>query len=165
MTIATFTQLYNTKRKAEGKHEVTFSIEKSKVIKKRQDTYVADEYGRPQLTHSIPAVSKRVVDTNGITKLYQCMWSYYLHTDLKRISSEGSYRPGVGFIPNTNRGIADLMGGYEGKVYYIEVKQRKEKLLSTQIKFKAWVESFGGEYHIVHDFDEMYSLICNIKSK
>lgn len=163
MTISDFQTLWNEHRKAQGKHPVTFSIEKSKVVKKRIDTYDTRENGTPYLVSSIPAVSKRVTDTNGITKLYQAVWKYFLHTDLKRISSEGSYRPGIGFIPNTNRGIADLMGGYESKVYYIEVKQRKEKLLPTQIKFKAWVEDFGGEYHIIHDFQEMYELILNIQ--
>ena len=56
------------------------------------------------------------------------------------------------------------MGGYNGKVYYLEMKQKAEKLLPSQIAFKAWVESFGGEYHIVKGFEDMYSLIKTIHS-
>ena len=166
MTIKEFTKLWNEYRASldPPRYAVKFSIEKTRIVKKRVDTYKANENGVPVLQSREPAVSKRVVDTGGLTKLYQAMFKYFLGTDLKRISSEGSYRPGVGFIPSSNKGIADLMGGYNGKVYYIEMKQKKEKMLPTQVKFKEWVNSFGGEYHIVTGFDDMYSLIKTIHS-
>lgn len=161
MTIKQFTKLWNEYRASldPPRYAVKFSIEKTRIIKKRVDKYVCDEHCRPILLNTEPTVSKRVVDTGGLTKLYQAMFKYFLGTDLKRISSEGSYRPGVGFIPSSNKGIADLMGGYNGKVYYIEMKQKKEKMLPTQVKFKEWVNSFGGEYHIVTGFDDMFILI------
>lgn len=136
---------------------------KSKITKKRKQTWGVDSNGVPVLISEVKAVSKQVVDTNGLTKLYQAMWAHFLGVELKRISSEGNYRHGIGFIKSSNKGIADLMGGYNGKVYYIEIKQSKEKLLPSQIAFKAWVESFNGEYHIVTGFDDMLNLINKIK--
>ena len=136
---------------------------KSKITKKREQTWGVDANGVPVLISEVKAVSKQVVDTNGLTKLYQAMWAHFLGVELKRISSEGNYRHGIGFIKSANKGIADLMGGYNGKVYYIEMKQKKERLLQSQIDFRAWVESFGGEYHIVKGFDDMLNLINKIK--
>lgn len=166
ITLKEFTHLYNLRRSqmTPPRHKVTFSLMKSKVVKKRKDSYVADENGVPKLVGREDGVSKQVVDTNGLTKLYQAMWSHFLGVELKRISSEGNYRHGIGFIKSSNKGLADLMGGYNGKVYYIEIKQKTEKLLPSQIAFKAWVESFNGEYHIVTGFDDMYSLIKKLHS-
>jgi len=135
---------------------------KSKITKKREQKWGVDSNGVPVLISEVKAVSKQVVDTNSITKLYQAMWAHFLGVELKRISSEGNYRHGIGFIKSSNKGIADLMGGYNGKVYYIEMKQKK--LLQSQIDFRAWVESFGGEYHIVKGFEDMYLLIKTIHS-
>jgi len=112
-----------------------------------------------------PAVSKVVEDTNGKTYLFKCMWKLMLGTEMKRISSEGNYRHGIGFIKSPNKGIADLMGGYKGITYYIEVKQDNERLLPSQIKFKQWVESFGGQYHVCRDFDSMLALIMSLTDK
>lgn len=166
MTLPQFTQLLNAHRAqlTPPHHPLKFSLTKRKVVKKRVDKTVMSESGVPRLVTVEPVVTREVADTNGITKLYQEMFYYFLGTKLKRISSEGSWRPGVGFIPSSNKGIADLMGGYNGKVYYIEVKQAKERLLPSQIKFKEWVESFGGEYHVIHSFDEMLNLINKIKT-
>lgn len=167
MTQSQFEQL-NNQRRAEmspPRHAVTFPLTKRKVVKKRTERHYLKPNGVPAIEVLTPTETREVADTGSITKLYQAMWSMWLGTDLKRISSEGSWRPGIGFIPSANRGIADLMGGHNGKVYYIEVKQKSERLLPTQIKFKAWVESFGGEYYIIHNFNEMYELICNIQNK
>lgn len=166
MTLEQFTQLWNAKRAlmTPPRHAERFSIEKSKITKKREQKWGVDGNGVPILISEVKAVSKQVVDTNGLTKLYQAMWAYFLGVELKRISSEGNYRHGIGFIKSSNKGIADLMGGYNGKVYYLEMKQKAEKLLPSQIAFKAWVESFGGEYHIVKGFEDMYSLIKTIHS-
>ena len=161
MDLKTFTHLYNLQRSKMNppRHKVTFSLMKSKITKKREQTWGVDGNGVPVLISEVKAESKQVVDTNGLTKLYQAMWAHFLGVELKRISSEGNYRHGIGFIKSANKGIADLMGGYNGKVYYLEMKQKAEKLLPSQIAFKAWVESFGGEYHIVKGFDDMYFLI------
>ena len=165
ITLKEFQTLYNLQRSKMNppRHKVTFSLMKSKITKKREQTWGVDGNGVPVLISEVKAESKQVVDTNGLTKLYQAMWWFFLGVELKRISSEGNYRHGIGFIKSANKGIADLMGGYNGKVYYLEMKQKAEKLLPSQIAFKAWVESFGGEYHIVKGFEDMLNLINKIK--
>ena len=164
MTLRDFTTLYNQERKRlyPYKHDVTFSIMKSKVTKKSVVTYEADQYGRPIEISRTPSISKQVVDTNGFTKLCQAVWEYYLHTDLKRISSEGSYRKGIGYIKSPNKGISDLMGLYKGNVFFIEIKQAKEKQLDSQVKFEKWTEEGCAMYCIVRSFDDIYNLVQQI---
>ncbi len=163
MTLQQFTTAWNDDRKRQGKHAERFSLTKRKVTKKQTIQYALNDNGIPVEVSRTPAISKVVEDTNGKTYLFKCMWSLFLGSEMKRISSEGNYRHGIGFIKSPNKGIADLMGGYKGITYYVEVKTAKEKLLPSQIKFKEWVESFGGQYHVIHSFNEMYELICNIQ--
>jgi len=163
MTLEQFQTLWNEDRKRQGKHAEKFSLTKRKVTKKQQIQYAMTENMIPTEVSRTPAVSKVVEDTNGKTYLFKCMWQLMLGTEMKRISSEGNYRHGIGFIKSPNKGIADLMGGYKGITYYVEVKQPFEKLLPSQIKFKAWVESFGGQYHVCKTYEEMYELIMSIR--
>lgn len=167
MTIPEFTQLYNERRKASmevGYYPIKFSITKRKTTREavRQDRLT--ESGVPERITLEPKQSKQVVDTNGLTKLYQAVWEYFTGTKLKRISSEGSYRAGInggkgGYIRNTNKGFADLHGLYNGRAYYIEVKQKKERHNPDQLKFIKWVEDGGGQYHTIRGWEEMYQLI------
>jgi len=144
------------------RHKVTFSLMKSKITKKREQTWGVDDNGVPILISEVKAESKQVVDTNGLTKLYQAMFYFFLETELKRISSEGNYRHGIGFIKSTNKGFADLHGLYKGRAIYIEVKSKVEKHLPSQIKFAEWVKKGGGIYVTIRNFDMMYDLIQKI---
>ena len=164
MTLQQFTTAWNDDRKRQGKHAEKFSVTKRKVTKKQTIQYALNDNGIPVEVSRTSAISKVVEDTNGKTYLFKCMWSLFLGSEMKRISSEGNYRHGIGFIKSPNKGIADLMGGYKGITYYVEVKTAKEKLLPSQIKFKAWVESFGGQYHVCRTYDEMYALIESIST-
>ena len=163
MTLQQFQTLWNEDRKRQGLYAEKFSLTKRKILKKQITHYKMNDNGIPVECGKTPAVSKVVEDTNGKTYLFKCMWKLMLGTEMKRISSEGNYRHGIGFIKSPNKGIADLMGGYKGITYYVEVKQDKERLLPSQIKFKAWVESFGGQYHVCRTFEEMYELIMSIR--
>ena len=162
ITQSEFETLYNERRKQAGKHKKTFPLITTKVIKKRQDIYKADENGVPTLVERIPGVSKKAFDTNNFNALCQAVWEYYTGTQLKRISSEGRYRPGIGFIKSTNRGFADLHGIYKGRGIYIETKQVNEKHLKSQKQFKQWVIDGGGLYETVRSFEDMYLLTHTI---
>lgn len=162
ITQSEFETLYNERRKQAGKHKKTFPLITTKVIKKRQDIYKADENGVPTLVERIPGVSKKAFDTNNFNALCQAIWEYYTGTKLKRISSEGRYRVGIGYIKSPNRGFADLHGMYKGRAIYIETKQVKETHLDTQRKFKKWVLSCGGLYETVRSFEDMYLLTHTI---
>jgi hypothetical protein len=168
MNLKQFTTLYNERRQQEmgtTYFPKKFSLEKSKVTKKSIITYEADEHQRPIEVSRTPTISKRVFDINGFHAVCQAVWKYYLGTELKRISSEGSYRKGIGYIKSPNKGISDLMGAYQGRVYFIESKQAKEKQLDSQIKFQQWTEDGGVRYCIVRNFDEIYNLVQEIMKR
>ena len=154
-----FEELWNIRRKElhpVGFYKVSFPLMTSKVIKKSKKIYKADQNGVPTLVQTIPGVSKKAFDTNNFNKLCQAVWEYYTGNKLKRISSEGKYRVGIGYIPTTNKGFSDLHGMYEGRAVYIETKQRSETHLKSQRKFIQWVRSCGGIYATVRSFEDMY---------
>jgi hypothetical protein len=165
ITQAEFEVLWNIRRKElhpVGFYKVSFPLMTTKVIKKRQDIYKADENGVPTLVERIPGVSKKAFNTNNFNALCQAVWEYYTGNVLKRISSEGKYRVGVGFIPSTNKGFADLHGMYKGRAVYIETKQRNEKHLKSQKEFMQWVREGGGIYHTVRSFEDIYLLVKDL---
>jgi hypothetical protein len=167
ITLKEFTTIYNDQRSKMNppRHKVTFSLMKSKVIKKRKDSYVADENGVPKIVGREEAVSKVVEDTNGKTKLFQALWDYYIGTQLKRISSEGNYRHGIGFVKSSNKGFSDLHGIDNGKPFYIEVKRLNESHLKSQIKFAKFVTDGGGYYLTAITFDDMFDIVQIILSR
>jgi len=131
---------------------------KSKVTIKATFKDVVDEQGRPSRHIATQGVSKKVFDTNKFNELCQVVWEYYTGTQLKRISSEGKWRPGVGYIKNENRGFSDLLGMYNGKSVYIETKQSKENHLDSQKAFSEWVNDGGGVYVSVRSFEDMWEV-------
>ena len=165
ITQADFEVLWNVRRKElhpVGFYKVSFPLLTTKVIKKSQRIYKADENGVPTLVQTIPGISKKVFNTNNFNKLCQAVWEYYTGTKLKRISSEGRYRPGIGFIASPNKGFADLHGMYNGKAVYIETKQSKEAHLKSQKEFAQWVREGGGLYHTVRSFEDIYLLVKDL---
>ena len=165
ITQTEFEVLYNERRRQQmpvGFFKKTWPLMTTKVIKKRQDIYKADENGVPTLVERIPGVSKKAYNTNNFNALCQAVWEYYTGTKLKRISSEGRYRVGIGYIKSPNKGFADLHGIYKGRGIYIETKQVSESYLKSQKKFKQWIIDGGGMYVTVRSFEDMYLLTQNI---
>ena len=165
ITQSEFEVLWNIRRKELhqiGFYKVSFPLMTTKVIKKSQRIYKADENGVPTLVQTIPGISKKAFNTNNFNKLCQAVWEYYTGTKLKRISSEGRYRPGIGFIASPNKGFADLHGIYKGRSVYIETKQSKESHLKSQKEFAEWVREGGGLYHTVRSFEDIYLLVKDL---
>ena len=102
------------------------------VTKKAVYKDILSESGVPSRVLVTPPISKKVFDTNMFNVLCQEVWFYYIGTKLKRISSEGKYRVGIGYIKSENKGFADLHGMYNGKAVYIETKQSTENHLKSQ---------------------------------
>lgn len=126
-----------------------YSVTKRKAIQKRITQVEVDERGVPYQTTTQPLVTKEVYDTNGITRLILDYLRYvYGSTSVRRISSEGKYRPGVGFIPSSNKGLSDIEGIIYGKFLSLEIKVGKDSIRPSQLKRKAEIEKDGGIYYL-----------------
>ena len=154
-----FVHLEDCKNTTAPPHTVVkkkYSVTKRKTIQKRVNE-VAYENGIPYEIISQPLVTKKVHDTNGITKLILDYLRYvYGSTSVRRISSEGKYRPGVGFIPSSNKGLSDIEGICKGKFLSLEVKVGKDSIRPSQLKRKAEIEKDGGIYYLCkwQDFEQ-----------
>lgn len=140
MTQPQFEQLYNERRAQEikvGFFKKTFPLVKSKVTKKATYKDEVSDNGVPSRVIMTPPISKKVFDTNMFNVLCQEVWFYYIGTKLKRISSEGKYRPGIGFIKSENKGFADLHAIFKGRAVYIETKQATENHLKAKRNFPS----------------------------
>jgi hypothetical protein len=133
-------------------HTITkkkYSLTKRKAVQKRITELQTDERGVPFEVVKQPLVSKSVTDTNGITKLIVDYLRYvYGSSSIRRISSEGKYRKGIGFIPSSNKGLSDIEGIIYGKFLSLEVKIGKDTIRESQLKRKAEIEKDGGIYYI-----------------
>ena len=133
-------------------HTVTkkkYSVTKRKAVQKRITELQTDERGVPFEVVKQPLVSKSVTDTNGITKLILDYLRYvYGSKSVRRISSEGKFRKGVGFIPSSNKGMSDIEGIVNGKFLSLELKIGKDQIRESQLKRKQEIENDGGIYYL-----------------
>jgi hypothetical protein len=126
-----------------------YSVTKRKAVQKRITELQTDERGVPLEVIKQQLISKSVHDTNGITKLILDYLRYvYGSSSIRRISSEGKYRKGIGFIPSSNKGMSDIEGIVYGKFLSLEVKIGKDTIRESQLKRKAEIENDGGIYYL-----------------
>ena len=126
-----------------------YSVTKRKAVQKRISEVKIDERGVPLEVIKQSLISKSVHDTNGITKLILDYLRYvYGSSSIRRISSEGKYRPGIGFIPSSNKGMSDIEGIIYGKFLSLEVKVGKDTIRESQLKRKSEIEKDGGIYYL-----------------
>lgn len=71
-----------------------------------------------------------------------------------RLNSTGVYRADIKrFVRNTQRrGMADVVGTYQGRSLNIEVKIGRDSLSKHQKKIKHEIEASGGQYFVARDF-------------
>lgn len=135
------------------KYSVTKRKEKNKAITRT-------EYDKNLVPYEVimqPSVTTSVHDTNAITKLILDYLRYvYGSSSVRRISSEGKYRHGVGFIPSSNKGLSDIEGVIYGKFLSLEIKVGKDKQRDSQIKRQKEIEADGGIYYLCKwvDFEQ-----------
>jgi len=150
-------------------HTITkkkYLLTKRKAVQKRITELQTDERGVPFEVVKQPLVSKSITDTNGITKLIVDYLRYvYGSKSIRRISSEGKWRQGIGYIPSSNKGMSDAEGMVNGKFLSLELKIGKDTIRESQLKRKAEIENDGGIYYLCKwiDFEtfqiEMQNLI------
>lgn len=126
-----------------------YSVTKRKQVEEKVSRLMIDRNGVPWEQIEKKKVTKQVHDTNGITRLILDYLRYvYGSSSVRRISSEGKYRPGVGFIPSSNKGMSDIEGIIYGKFLSLEVKVGKDTIRQSQKKRKAEIEKDGGIYYL-----------------
>jgi hypothetical protein len=150
-------------------HTITkkkYSLTKRKAIQKRITEIQTDERGVPYEVTKQPLVTKSVTDTNAITKLIVDYLRYvYGSKSIRRISSEGKWRQGIGYIRSENKGLSDIEGIVNGKFLSLELKVGKDQIRESQLKRKREIENDGGIYYLCKwiDFEtfqiEMQNLI------
>jgi hypothetical protein len=142
-----------------------YSVTKRKAVQKRISEVQIDERGVPLAVVKQSLISKSVHDTNGITKLILDYLRYvYNSKSIRRISSEGKYRKGIGFIPSSNKGMSDIEGIVNGKFLSLEVKIGKDTIRDSQLKRKREIENDGGIYYLCKwtDFETFQTEIQNL---
>jgi hypothetical protein len=149
-------------------HTITkkkYSLTKRKDIQKRITELQTDERGVPFEVVKQPLVTKSVIDTNGITKLIVDYLRYvYGSKSIRRISSEGKYRVGIGYIRSENKGLSDVEGIVNGKFLSLELKIGKDKQRDSQKERQIEVENDGGIYYLCkwESFEQFQTEIQNL---
>jgi hypothetical protein len=149
-------------------HTITkkkYSLTKRKAIQKRITELQTDERGVPFEVVKQPLVSKSVTDTNGITKLIVDYLRYvYGSKSIRRISSEGKWRQGIGYIRSENKGMSDIEGIVNGKFLSLELKIGKDTIRESQLKRKREIENDGGIYYLCKwiDFETFQTEMQNL---
>lgn len=149
-------------------HTITkkkYSLTKRKATQKRITELQTDERGVPFEVVKQPLVSKSVTDTNGITKLIVDYLRYvYGSKSIRRISSEGKWRQGIGYIRSENKGMSDIEGICNGKFLSLELKIGKDQIRESQLKRKAEIENDGGIYYLCKwiDFETFQTEMQNL---
>ena len=128
-----------------------YSLTKTKVVKKAKTLTKTQQITNVPVEVILePAVKKTVDDTNGITKLIVDYFRFVHGSEsIRRISSEGNYRKGIGFIKSSNKGMSDIEGIINGKFWSIELKIGKDKQQDSQKKREGEIKADGGVYWLL----------------
>jgi hypothetical protein len=139
-----------------------FKLTKKKVTKKRKTDVVPGKFEIPTLITTDPKMTKDAFDTNKFTDLIIAyLKSVHGCNSARRISSEGRYREGVGWLKGLNKGMEDIQCVLNGRMFAIEVKSPTDKMGEAQLKRKAAVEKDGGVYIIAEGFEQVQEEIIN----
>ena len=140
-----------------------FNLNMKKVVKKRKTEVVPGKFEIPTLIITDPKVTKDAFNTNKFTDLIIAyLKSVHGCNSARRISSEGRYRKGVGYIKGLNKGMEDIQAIINGRMFAIEVKSPTDKISSDQLKRKAALEKDGGIYIIATSFEQVQEEILSI---
>lgn len=133
-----------------------FNLNKKKVVKKRKTELTTNHLDLPINNILQHKETKDAFNTNKFTDLIIAyLKSVHGCNSARRISSEGRYRPGVGFLKGTHAGMEDIQALIKGKLFAIEVKSPTDKMSNEQKKRKSAVESDGGHYIIATLFEQV----------
>lgn len=137
-----------------------YDLDKKRIVKKRLVEVRQTDNGIPYefVIQKKETVKIPNANTNEITKLIvdYVHYIYPKSSTFIRISSEGKYRVGIGFIPSSNKGMSDAEGMVNGRFLSLELKIGKDRQQESQKKRQAKVENDGGIYYLCKwvDFEQ-----------
>jgi hypothetical protein len=127
-----------------------YSVNKQK---EKRKAVTLTEYDKNMIPYQVviePSYTVSIADTNGIMKLIidYIHYVYPKSKSFRRISSEGKWRQGIGYIPSSNKGLSDGEGMVNGKFLSLELKVGKDTIRDSQLKRKQEIENDGGIYYL-----------------
>jgi len=140
-----------------------FNLTKKKVVKKRKTELTTNHLDLPINNVIQHKETKDAFNTNKFTDLIIAyLKSVHNCNSARRISSEGRYRKGIGYIAGLNKGMEDIQCILKGRMFAIEVKSETDRMSDEQKKRKAAVESDGGHYIIATSFEQVQTELINL---
>jgi len=140
-----------------------FNLNKKKVIKKRKAELTTNHLDLPVNNILQHKETKDAFNTNKFTDLIIAyLKAVHSCNSARRISSEGRYRKGIGYIAGLNKGMEDIQCILRGRLFAIEVKSPTDKMGEAQLKRKSAIESDGGNYIVATSFEQLQSEILNL---
>ena len=140
-----------------------FNLTKKKVVKKRKTELTTNHLDLPINNLIQHKETKDAFNTNKFTDLIIAyLKSVHSCNSARRISSEGRYRKGIGYIAGLNKGMEDIQCILKGRMFAIEVKSQTDRMSEAQLKRKAAVESDGGHYIIATSFEQVQMELLSI---
>jgi hypothetical protein len=140
-----------------------FNLTKKKVVKKRKAELTTNHLDLPVNNILQPKETKDAFNTNKFTDLIIAyLKAVHSCNSARRISSEGRYRKGIGYIAGLNKGMEDIQCILKGRMFAIEVKSLTDRISEAQLKRKAAVESDGGCYIVATSFEQLQTDLLSI---
>ena len=145
-----------------------YDLDKKRIVKKRLVEVRQTENGIPYEFVIQKKETKKIpnANTNEITKLIvdYIHYIYPKSSTFQRISSEGKWRKGIGYIPSENKGLSDAEGMVNGRFLSLELKVGKDRQQESQKKRQIKVENDGGIYYLCKwiDFETFQTEIQNL---
>lgn len=140
-----------------------FNLSKKKVVKKRKTELTTNHLDLPVNNILQHKETKDAFNTNKFTDLIIAyLKSVHNCNSARRISSEGRYRKGIGYIAGLNKGMEDIQCILKGRLFAIEVKSKNDRIGEAQLKRKAAIESDGGHYIIATSFEQVQTDLINL---
>ena len=117
-----------------------------------------------KILNKIPSIKMPTPTANGVTAsvIKYCTFRGW-HAERVNVTGRQKYdhktKKMVWIKTNSRRGSADIHAIIEGKAVMIEVKVGKDRMSDLQKEYAASVQKAGGEYLIIHSFDDFYNYL------
>jgi hypothetical protein len=135
-----------------------FNLNKKKVVKKRKAELTTNHLDLPVNNIVQHKETKDAFNTNKFTDLIIAyLKSVHNCNSARRISSEGRYRKGIGYIAGLNKGMEDIQCILKGKLFAIEVKSENDRQSDVQKKRMNEIRADNGVYIIATSFEQFQS--------